>query len=135
VHLSDVESVPRTPEIAYFEEVVGQLGLAFKRHVKGSYDAVVHLRNELPITEDGHRPVNERFRTMSDEMLLRIVDELQIPSTVVSGGLVGRLQTITALHGLPTVLDVDEAIAVASAEYGALDVRSETQRAPMGATR
>jgi hypothetical protein len=134
-HLSDLESVRKTPEIAYFEEVIAQLGHAFKRHVKGTYDAFVHLRNELPMTEDGHRPVNERFRTMSDEMLVRVVDELRIPHAVVSGSLADRLRSIAALHDLPTLLDVDKAIALAREEYAGLDVRSETQRARIGVGR
>jgi hypothetical protein len=135
VHLSNLESVPRTPEIAYFEEIVGQLGHAFKRHVKSGYDAFVHLSNELPLAEDGHRPVNERFRTMSDEMLLRVVEELRIPRTVVSGSLRDRLRTITLLHDLPTVRDVDAAIALAREEYDGLDVRSESERATIGVAR
>ena len=128
IGLSDLESVEKTAELAHFEEVVGQLGLAFKRHVKSSYDAFVHLRNELPLAADGHRPVNERFRTMSDELLLQVLDELEIPYTVISGTTAERLQQIVALHGLPTVMDVDEAIALAADEYAGLDVRSEAER-------
>jgi nicotinamide riboside kinase len=128
VHLSDLESVEKTPELACFEEVVGQLGLAFKRHVKASYDAFIHLRNELPLAADGPVPVNERFRTMSDEMLLRVLDEMQMPYTVVSGSMADRLRRIVQLHDLHTVLDVDDAIALAGAEYAALDVRPETER-------
>ena len=56
IGLSHLETVEKTADLAYFEEVVGQLGLAFKRHVKSSYDAFVHLRNELPLAADGHRP-------------------------------------------------------------------------------
>jgi len=129
IHLSDLESVEMTPELAYFDEVVGQLGLAFKRHVKSTYDAFIHLRNELPLAADGHRPVNERFRTMSDEKLLLVLDELQIPYTVVSGTMSQRLRRIVELHDLPTVMSVEDAIALAGAEYAAQDVRSETERA------
>ena len=64
IGLSDLESVPKTPELLYFEEVMGLLGNAFKRHVASSFDAFVHLRNELPLSDDGHRPVNNRFREL-----------------------------------------------------------------------
>ncbi len=129
LHLSDLESVEKTDEIRYFEEVIGQMGVAMKQHVKRSFDAFVHLPNELPLAEDGHRPVNERFRSMSDDMLLATLDELAIPHTIIGGSLPERLTRIAELHGLPVVMGVDEAIARAQAAYALLDVRSETERA------
>ena len=129
VHLSSLESVEKTPELAFFEQVMDQLGRAFKRHVKGGFDAFVHLRNELPLAADGHRPVNERFRTLSDQYLLRTLEELRIPYEVISGTVPERLTTIASIHGLRPRLDVDEAIRRAEQEYRALDVRDETERA------
>jgi hypothetical protein len=128
MHLSDLESVEKTPELAFFEEVMGELGKAFKRHVKASFDAFVHLPNELPLAEDGHRPVNERFRALSDEYLIRTLTELEIPYHVVGGSLEQRLARIAEIFDLPVVLDVDEAIRRASRDYAGLDVRSETER-------
>jgi hypothetical protein len=129
LHLSDLESVEKTDEIRYFEDVIGQMGVAMKQHVKRSFDAFVHLPNELPLAEDGHRPVNERFRSMSDDMLLATLDELAIPHTIIGGSLPDRLTGIAQLHGLPVVMGVDEAIARAQAAYALLDVRSESERA------
>jgi hypothetical protein len=128
VHLGDGESVPRTPEIAHFEEVIGRLGLAMKQHVKRTFDAFVHLRNELPLAEDGHRPVNERFRSMSDEMLLRTLDELEVPYHVIGGSLPDRLERISDLFGLEPAMTTGEAIALAEHEYAQLDVRPESER-------
>jgi hypothetical protein len=128
VHLSALESVERTPEIRYFEEVIGQMGVAMKQHVKRSFDAFVHLPNELPLAADGHRPVNERFRSMSDDMLLATLDELAIPHAIVGGSLPERLVRIAELHDLPAVMSVDEAIALAQRGYAALDVRPESER-------
>lgn len=129
LHLSDLKSVEKTDEIRYFEEVIGQMGVAMKQHVKRSFDAFVHLPNELPLAEDGHRPVNERFRSMSDDMLLATLDELAIPHTIVGGSLPERLARIAELHALPVVMGVDEAIARAQAAYALLDVRDESERA------
>jgi len=67
VHLSDVETVTRTPEMEFFDAVMSQLGSAIKDHVRETYDAFVHLPNELELAKDGHRPVNERFRRLADE--------------------------------------------------------------------
>jgi len=129
VHLSDLESVEKTPELAFFEDVMSELGKAMKRHVKGTFDAFVHLPNELPLAEDGHRPVNERFRSMSDEHLMKTLTELEIPYHVVGGTLPERLARIAAIFDLPVVRTAEEAIALAQREYDAMDVRDETERA------
>jgi len=130
VHLSDLESVPRTPELAFFDEVVGELGKAIKRHVAATFDAFVHLPNELPLAEDGHRPVNERFRSLCDQRLRRTLLELNIPHHVVGGHIAERLMKIADIFGLPAVMDVDQAVEAAGAEYADMDVRAETERVP-----
>jgi hypothetical protein len=132
VHLSELESVEKTDEIRFFEDVMGQLGLAMKRHVKHNFEAFVHLRNELPLAEDGHRPVNERFRSMSHELLLKTLTELEIPYVQIGGDLASRLEQIVAQYALPVVRPVGEAIAVAEAEYAAIDTRSEVDRVAVG---
>jgi AAA domain-containing protein len=132
VHLSDLESVEKTDEIRFFEQVMIQLGYAMKRHVKRSFDAFVHLPNELPLARDGHRPVNERFRSMSDEILTKVLTELAIPYHVVGGDLATRLETIGRIFGITPVLDVHEAVARAQAEYAGLDVRPEAERVAAG---
>lgn len=132
VHLSDLESVEKTDEIRFFEEVMAQLGLAMKRHVKHNFQAFVHLRNELALAADGHRPVNERFRSMSHELLLGTLRELEIPFIEIGGDLASRLEQIVAHYGLPVVRPVHEAIAIAEAEYAAIDGRSEVERAGVG---
>jgi hypothetical protein len=123
------DHVEMPAEMAFFEDVVAQFGFAFKQHVKRTYDAFVHLRHELPITDDGHRPMNEKFRTTIDEMLLSTLDELRIPVHVVSGSFTDRLATIVDLFDLPTVRGLDEAVALANADYARLDLRLETERA------
>ncbi|GLH96043.1 AAA family ATPase [Phytohabitans aurantiacus] len=128
VHLGDLESVPRTDEIRFFESVMAQIGSAVRRHVAGAYDAAVHLPNELPLARDGHRPVNERFRQLADQTLLRVLDELRIPYRIIGGSLPERLVRIAEDYGLPRVMGVDEAIAAAHTEYAAQDVRPETER-------
>jgi hypothetical protein len=129
IGLPDLEAVKKTPEVRFFEEVITSMGVAMKQHVKRSFDAFIHLRNELPLAVDGHRPVNERFRTMSDQMLLTVLDELRIPYRIVGGDLPSRLEQIARIHDLRPVRGVDEAIALAHMEYAQQDVRDELQRA------
>ena len=120
------------PEMAFFEQVVAQFGHAFKQHVKNTFDVFVHLQHELPIANDGHRPMNERFRTTIDEMLLATLDELEIPYHIVSGDFASRMETVVGLLGLPTVRSLPEAIALANEEYAQLDLRLENERARVG---
>jgi nicotinamide riboside kinase len=122
------EAAPRTDETEYFRQIFAQLGHAFKQHVKNTYDAFVHLRNELPVLSDGHRPMNDRFRTLADELVLGALDEMGIQYDVVSGTTADRLQTICALHRLRPVMEVEEAIALAQRDYAAQDFRLETER-------
>ncbi|GAA3837405.1 AAA family ATPase [Streptomyces chiangmaiensis] len=124
----------RTPEMAFFEEVTAQLGHAFRQHVKESFDGFVHLRNEFPLSKDGHRPMNEEFRASCDEMLLRALDEMEIPYLQVGGTVPERLQAIVERFGLPVVRGIDEAIELASADYTKVDWRLEHVRAQSAAS-
>ncbi|GHE61904.1 ATP-binding protein [Streptomyces spiralis] len=119
---------PSTPEMAFFEQVTDQLGHYFKQHVKASFDGFVHLSNELRLSADGHRPMNEGFRAACDARLLAALHELEIPYFMVSGTPRERLEKIVAHFDLPTVCDVDEAIARAQAEYAQIDWRLERER-------
>jgi hypothetical protein len=122
------EKVEKTAELAFFEEVMVSLGNSFKRHVKDSFDVFVHLKNELPLSADGHRPVNDQFRNMSDSILQRTMDELGIPFYVVSGSVEERLEQIASLLNLTPGMAPEEAVRLASEEYALLDVRSERER-------
>ncbi|HUZ25299.1 MAG TPA: AAA family ATPase [Streptosporangiaceae bacterium] len=115
-------------EMIFFEKVVAQFGHAFKQHVKATFDVYVHLRHELDIANDGHRPMNDGFRATIDEMLLATLDELRIPYHVIGGGFAERITAIAAALGLPTVMDLDRAIAAADSDYAAIDKRLETER-------
>jgi len=129
VHLSDVETVEKTPEMLFFEQVMDQLGVAIKEHVKNTYDAFVHLPNELELAKDGHRPVNERFRRLADEGIAKAIDELGIPRHVIGGTLVQRLNGIVDTFDFTPVMDVHTAIEKAQQEYKVVDMTIETDRA------
>src|SRR5579859_5259540 len=131
--MRDSEEVVPAPsqndEMYFFEEVIDQFGHAFRQHVKATFDAYVHLRNELPLANDGHRPLNERFRATCDHVLLETLSELQIPHYVIGGTISERLDTIVSIFEFPTVMTVDKAIALARKDYAMLDMRLETERA------
>jgi hypothetical protein len=116
------------PQMRFFAEVVDQYGRAFKRHVKNTFDVYVHLEHELPITSDGHRPMNEQFRATIDEMLLETLRELSIPYHIVSGTMPERLEKICGLLGLEPVMSVENALELSLADYQGQDFRMETDR-------
>lgn len=129
IHLSELEVVERTAEISVFDAVMEQLGKAFKDHVKNTYEAFVHLPNELELARDGHRPVNERFRSMADQRLLEVAAELDIPTQIIGGSVADRLVRIAEVFDLKALMSVDEAIDRADAEYKAVDMTIESDRA------
>ena len=115
-------------ERRYFGEVFQQLGIAFRQHVAASFDAFIYLRHELGISDDGHRPMNEAFRTRADDMLRENLALVGIPVHEVSGSVRDRVRTIVDMLGLEPVTDLDSAIARADADYAELDLRLELER-------
>ncbi|WP_017572106.1 AAA family ATPase [Nocardiopsis halotolerans] len=124
----DLPNETDRPEMGFFAEVVEQYGHAFRQHVRANYDAMVHLENERPITNDNHRPMNEEFRRYCDSLLRTTVEELGIPLRVISGSLRDRVETIVQTFDLPTVMGLDEAVALMEADYARIDMRLETER-------
>ncbi|MCI1005616.1 AAA family ATPase [Herbaspirillum sp. C7C8] len=120
ISLQPGQCVARTDELAYFEAVMGELGKVFKRHVKNSFDLFVHLPNELPLTKDGHRPVNELFRSASDGLLKAAFDELAIPYYIVGGSIEERAKRIAGIIGRKPVMSISDAVGMAQAQYDQL---------------
>lgn len=93
----------------YYEKMV-------RMHTASAYDIFIHLPVEFPIVKDGHRPVNERFRTLSDRFLLDIIKEIGIPYIVAGGTIEDRLEKITKELNLPIRMSMEEAVALAKEE-------------------
>jgi AAA domain len=123
-----LETVEMTDELRFYADVMAQIGTPARQHAKASYDVFVHLPIEFPLVADGHRPVNERFRSLADEMLLENLRELDIPYHIVGGSVPERLQKIVDIFGITPVVSIDEAIARAEEEYAQIDTRSEVER-------
>jgi hypothetical protein len=126
---ASLATIERTPEIALFEDVITQLGVPAKQHARAGYDAFVRLPVEFPLVEDGHRPVNERFRRLADQMIQDEVDALGIPTLTAGGTIEERLHAIVSHFELPRVMDLDDAVRRARVDYAAIDTRSELERA------
>ena len=87
-----------------------------KLHTSKSYDFFIHLPIEFPIAVDGHRPVNEKFRVLSNNYLLQTIKELKIPFIEVGGSVEIRLEKISKSLRLDHKMSIDEAVRLAKQE-------------------
>lgn len=120
--------VETSAEMKYFSEVIEAIGAVTKRHAKKTYDVFVHLPIEFDLVTDGHRPVSERFRQLSDDLLLSSLEELAIPYHVIGGTVAERLTGIAKALNLPQLMDVERAIALAYDEAAGTNTADELNR-------
>jgi len=83
--------------------------------------------------KDGHRPVSEEFRSLSDRLLKETLEELGIKYHVVSGTLEQRLRTIAEIYGFTPVMPMDQAIAEATQHVRSqhIEIESDAQAAAL----
>ena len=117
INLKEGESVEKTGEIEYFEKVMLEIGKMYKRHVKESFDLFIHLPNELPLAKDGHRPVNELFRSSSDDLLKETLDEIGMSYIIIGGSLEERMHSIAKSLNKKPLISANTAIDRAGEEY------------------
>jgi hypothetical protein len=101
------------PYRRFYRDYMNAYGIIVKNRAQRLYDAFVHLPVEFAMERDGHRPVSEPFRQLSDQLLIDTLDELGIAYHVVGGTVAERIDQILALHHLPVIVPVDDAITLA----------------------
>lgn len=92
----------RRADSAPYADVIATLGAEITRRAVAAYDLVVHLPVEFPLT-DPVKPVSERFRALSDELLLRTFAEAGVTVHPVTGSVPARLSRIVGLCAEPAV--------------------------------
>lgn len=85
-------------------------GTVAKAHAKEWYTDIIHLPIEFPMDPYGHRPVSEKYRTLSDMEVIKSFRELSFSPFIVRGSIQQRLEKIVQHYDLSVVMDVDEAI-------------------------
>ncbi len=129
IHPSDDDLPPESSdEMRFFDQVIDAIGAVTKRHAKKAYDVFIHLPIEFDLVADGHRPVSEQFRRLSDNLLLSSLSALEIPFHVVGGSVPERLDRIVDALSLPRVMSVEDAIGLTAQEIAAFDVSDELTR-------
>jgi hypothetical protein len=114
-----VKKVTGIPVKHFYQSYADTLGEVTRRRARHLYDAYVHLPVEFDMHPDGHRPVSEPFRRLSDRLLMDTVSRMGKPHHVVGGTVEERLTRIIELFDLPVAVPVPEAIDQAKAQVAA----------------
>jgi nicotinamide riboside kinase len=114
IMLRATKKVAGLPVKRFYQHYMDAYGKIAKDRAKRIYDAYVHLPVEFKMKADGHRPVSEKFRKLSDDLLIETLQELEIPYHVVGGTIPERIERIVDIFQLPLVMPLDEAIAIAT---------------------
>jgi hypothetical protein len=101
----------RSAQWKTFREAMEVYGFMVRQHLD-QYDLFIHLPIEFPLTLDGHRPVNESFRSMCDRLLRNTYAELALPVYEVKGSIQERLESAIRYLQLSPKMDMREAIVI-----------------------
>lgn len=124
-----VKKVTGLPVKHFYQRYTDTLGDVTRSRAKRIYDAYVHLPVEFDMHKDGHRPVSEPFRRLSDDLLIEALQDLGIPYHVVGGPIPERVDRIIELFDMPQVVPTAEAIELAQARVrAATDVLEQDAR-------
>lgn len=94
----------------FFRKYMEAYGHVTKQHAQHWYTDVVHLPIEFEMSSDGHRPVSEKYRILSDRELVSNFESLNFSPSFISGNQVERISKIIEKFNLPIVIPVDEAV-------------------------
>jgi hypothetical protein len=99
-----------------FESIIRNIEDALVRYVESTYDYIVHLPLELPLANDGHRPVNEEFRKYADDIQQELYKKTKIPIIKVSGSIKNRIEVLCLTLNIETKSDMEKIIEKAKSD-------------------
>lgn len=94
----------------FFKKYLSAYGQVTTMHAKQWYTDVVHLPIEFKMNPDGHRPVSEKYRVLSDKEIQKTFTDIGLEPNLITGSQHDRLKKIIELYDLPIVVSIDEAI-------------------------
>lgn len=103
-------------QIIPMSEFIENYEYLVKSYAQKHYDIFIHLPNEFPIVKDGHRPINEKFRILSEKYLIDTIQELGIKHITVGGSIEDRLKQIVEYLKMPMQMSFEDAILLAKKE-------------------
>ncbi|MGX7048711.1 hypothetical protein RU86_GL000308 [Lactococcus piscium] len=101
------------PAKPFFRTYLNAYGQVANLHARQWYTDAVHLPIEFEMSADGHRPVSEKYRRLSDSALHDAFTTIGLPPVRASGSQLDRLETIIKAYDLPLVMPLPEALRLA----------------------
>lgn len=97
----------------FFGKYLNAYGQVTTMHAKQWYTDVVHLPIEFEMDPDGHRPVSEKYRVLSDEEIQKAFTDIGLEPCLIKGNQYHRLKNIIEYYNLPVVVPLEEAVVKA----------------------
>lgn len=104
------KAITGIPSKPFMKKYLESYGTVVKLHAQKWYTDIIHLPIEFPMDPDGHRPVSEKYRTLSDKEVMSSFQALGFSPYVVNGSVKERLTKIVTKYHLPLEMTIDEAI-------------------------
>jgi len=95
---------------SFFKKYLAAYGQVTNQHAKNWYTDIVHLPIEFTMKQDGHRPVSEKYRNISDIELKQAYEKLGFPVIDIRGTQIERLDKIINYFDLPQIISSKEAV-------------------------
>lgn len=108
-----VKAVLGIPGRGVFKKYLEAYGHVANLHAKKWYTDTVHLPIEFDMVANGHRPVSEKYRTLSDQELKTAFEDIGLKPHIIGGSQKERLAKIIETYDLPLVMPIEEAISLA----------------------
>lgn len=105
-----VKALFALPALPFLQRYVSAYRTMARLHAAESYDEVVHLPVEFDMDTDGHRPVSERYRRLSDRGLRQEFRDLGLPVHESRGAIEDRVEGIITALDLPRVVPIPAAM-------------------------
>lgn len=114
VYQQIIKDILGLPSRSFFAKYMNAYGQVVNQRAKSTYTHVIHLPIEFPMDPDGHRPVSERYRRLSDIEIAKTFKGYHIPFYTVGGSQRERVAKIINLLHLPQVMPVAQAVEMAN---------------------
>lgn len=101
------------PARSFFKKYLNAYGQVATQHAREWYTDAVHLPIEFDMDPDGHRPVSEKYRILSDQELRTAFTDIGLTPKMIAGTQVERVKQIVDAYDLPLIVPVEEAIQLA----------------------
>ncbi|ANZ57865.1 ATP-binding protein [Fructilactobacillus lindneri] len=85
-------------------------GTVVNKYAKDTYTDIIHLPIEFKMDPDGHRPVSEKYRKMSDKEIFMAYKNLNFPVHIIGGTQKERVNKIIKQLDLPQVISTEQAL-------------------------